>query len=108
MAIHADSPKRQIFQDVIDTVIAASDIRLFEGCSGKLVPVSSSMTLMWNIFEVFGRVVSHSIIEGGPAFPYLAPPVYWYLITQSVEKAMQHATILDAAFAHVKYVLDKV
>ena len=108
IAIDAGGPKRQFFQDVIDTVITGTDLRLFEGCNGKLVPVSSSMTLMSNILEIFGRVISHSVAEGGPAFPYLAPPIYWYLITQSVEKAMQHATILDAASAGIKYVLDKV
>eukprot|EP00794_Sanderia_malayensis_P001014 gene1014-334_t len=78
------------------------------GCSGRLVPISSSMTLMSNILEIVGRIISHSIIEGGPAFPYLAPPVYWYLISQSVEKTMQHTTLMDTVSMGVKYVIDKI
>ena len=108
IAIDAGGPKKQFFQDIIDTVIEGTDVKLFEGYAGKLVPVSSSMTLMSNILEIFGRIITHSIVEGGPAFPYLAPPIYWYLITQSVEKAMQYATVLDAVSAGIKYVIDKV
>eukprot|EP00794_Sanderia_malayensis_P008575 gene8575-9488_t len=36
LVIDARGPKRQLFQDVIDTLIAETGMKLFEGCSGRL------------------------------------------------------------------------
>ena len=94
VALDAGGQKKQFFQDIIETVLAGSSMKLFEGSSGKVAPVSSSMTLMFKTLKIFGRIVTHPIVEGGQAFPFLSPTAHWYLITECVKTAMHHATIL--------------
>eukprot|EP00794_Sanderia_malayensis_P000786 gene786-76_t len=105
-AINAGGLKRKFFQDVLDAILSGNEMKLFEGC--KFAPVCSSTTLMSNVLEVVGKIVSHSIVEGGPPFAHLASPIYWYLITGSMESYMQHANILDVISAGIKYVVERI
>eukprot|EP00794_Sanderia_malayensis_P000772 gene772-64_t len=107
-AINAGGLKRKFFQDVLDGILSGNEMKLFEGCKSKFAPVSSSTTLMSNVLEVVGKIVSNSIVEGGPPFAHLASPIYRYLITGSMESYMQHANILDVISAGIKYVVERI
>ena len=108
VAVDAGGPLRQFFQDVFDTAMYGECLKLFEGSPRRVVPVNSSMTLMSDVLEIIGKMAAHSIIQGGPSFPYFSPVIYWFIVTGSVETAMQHATINDAVTSGVKYVIEKV
>ena len=40
-------------------------------------------------------MISHSLVQGGPGFPYLAPAVYWYVATGDLGEAIDKASIFD-------------
>ena len=47
------------------------------------------------VFEVLGKMVAHSMIQGGPGFPYLSPVVYWYVATGDLQQGIARASVLD-------------
>ena len=58
-----------------------------------LVPAYSSNVLASGILRVLGKVIVHSLLQGGPGFPFLAPYVYTYITTESIEKAFDQVTL---------------
>ena len=44
-------------------------IRLFTGPPNTVTPLYRSENLLTNIFETIGKMVSHSLVQGGPGFP---------------------------------------
>ena len=44
-------------------------IRLFTGPPNRVTPLYRSDNLLTNIFETIGKMVSHSLVQGGPGFP---------------------------------------
>ena len=108
MAIDAGGPLRQFFEDVFQVILKGQCIKLFEGPQGRMAPVNSSATVMSGVLETIGRIIAHSLVQNGPTFPFLAPPIYWYIVTGSTDVAMQHCSVIDAVSAGVKFVLEKV
>ena len=70
-------------------------LRLFTGPPNRVTPVYSSEHILTGIFEVLGKMISHSLVQGGPGFPYLAPAVYWYVATGDLGEAIDKASIFD-------------
>ena len=64
--------------------------------------------LRGGIFKVAGRMITSSIINGCSSFPCLAPPVYIYLLTGSVDEAVEVATPEDIADIEVRSILAEV
>lgn len=108
LAIDAGGPLRQFLQDVFDVAMSGDCLKLFDGNPHRVVPVNSSMTMMSGALEIVGKMIVHSIIQGGPSFPCLSPAIYWFIVTGSLDSAMQHATINDAITPGVRYVINKV
>ncbi|XP_068707402.1 uncharacterized protein [Montipora foliosa] len=40
-------------------------------------------------------MISHSLVQGGPGFPYLSPSIYWYLATGDQQTALAKASCAD-------------
>ncbi|XP_015759324.1 PREDICTED: uncharacterized protein LOC107338599 [Acropora digitifera] len=40
-------------------------------------------------------MISHSLVQGGPGFPYLAPSIFWYLATGDLQTALGKASCAD-------------
>ena len=50
---------------------------MFQRPYERLVPIYRSDNVLNGVFEVLGKMVAHSMIQGGLGFPYLSPVVYW-------------------------------
>ena len=64
-------------------------IRLFTGPPSRVTALYRSDNLLTNIFETIGKMVSHSLVQGGPWFPYLAHAVLWYVATGDLKEGIQ-------------------
>ena len=66
----------------------------FEGpVATCLIPAYSSKVLASGILKILGRIVVHSLLQGGPGFPFLAPYVYKYVTTESIDQAFEDITL---------------
>lgn len=108
-AIDGGGPTREYFTLLLKELVSpSSSIRLFEGQENRLVPMHNTDALRGGIFKVAGRMIASSIINGSPGFPCLAPPVYEYLVTGSVDEAVEAAVPDDIADVEVRKVLIEV
>ena len=90
---------RQAFSTVF-TLLSRNDflrLRLFTGPSCRLTPVYSSECILTGVFEIIGRMISHSMVQNGPGFPYFAPAVYSYIATGNLEEAVTKVSVVDTA-----------
>ena len=73
--------------------------RLFEGSQSidHKVPVRNSTKGF--LLKLAGVIISHSILQGGPAFPLLSPAIYHQLVTDDI------LTVLAPSF-HGRYFTD--
>ena len=39
---------------------------------------------MSGMFEMVGKMIAHSLVQGGPGFPCLALPCFYYLVTGDI------------------------
>ena len=42
-------------------------------------------------------MISHSMVQSGPGFPYFAPAVYSYIATGNLEEAVAKVSVVDIA-----------
>lgn len=75
--------------------IEVPGIRLFTGPPNRVTPLHRSENLLTNTFETIGKMVSHSLVQGGPGFPYLAPAVFWYVATGDLNEGISRASCID-------------
>ena len=40
-------------------------------------------------------MIVHSLIQGGPGFPFLAPSIYWYIGTGDLSEAVARSSFVD-------------
>lgn len=63
-------------------------LKMFQGPSEHLVPIYRSDNVLNGVF-------AHSMIQGGPGFPYLSSVVYWYFATGDLQQGIARASVLD-------------
>ena len=80
-------------------IISGKSLKMFEGEHCRLMPLNSPLTMMTGILQVVGKMAVYSLVQEGPGFPFLSRPMYWLIVTGSVENAMHYATIFDAISA---------
>ena len=87
---------REAYEDAF-LALAKGDagLKMFQGPYDRLVPIYRSDNVLNGVFEVLGKMVAHSIIQGGPGFPYLSPVVYWYVATGDLQQGIARASVLD-------------
>eukprot|EP00112_Aurelia_sp_Birch-Aquarium-sp1_P007139 Seg1779.3 transcript_id=Seg1779.3/GoldUCD/mRNA.D3Y31 product="G2/M phase-specific E3 ubiquitin-protein ligase" protein_id=Seg1779.3/GoldUCD/D3Y31 len=90
--IDAGGPRREFFQ-LLANKLASTEVGLFEGISNSLLPVMSSSSLRLGHFKIVGKVIAHSIANGGIGFQLLAEPVYTYLTVGSAEDCLPSCSI---------------
>ncbi|XP_022780115.1 uncharacterized protein LOC111321486 isoform X1 [Stylophora pistillata] len=87
---------RQVFTDVFAELASGSScLRLFRGMLARLTPVYSTEHLLTGVFKVLGKMIAHSLIQGGPGFPYLTPGIYWYIATGDLSEAVGRSSFVD-------------
>ena len=67
--------------------------RLFEGSQSSKVPVRDSTKGF--LLKLAGVIISHSILQGGPAFPLLSPAIYYQLVTDDLLTVLAHLSMED-------------
>ena len=73
--------------EFFEQVLKELDQKLFEGNPQRRVPKKDEG--LEHTFKIAGIIIAHSILQGGPAFPCLCPPVYSYLVFADRDKALQ-------------------
>lgn len=99
---------RQFYQDAIEAIASCSEYRLFEGPENRKQPSYNSTALYSGLFEVLGRLVGHSIVQASIGFPCLAPPVFWYVATGDIQKALPYVSLNDIFDEEVQDYVNKV
>ena len=79
----------QFSSDLLERLDEGNLMVLFEGEVGRRVPTYRPHVVMSGLLEMVGKMIAHSIAQGGPGFPFLANPCYYYLVTGDIMCAMQ-------------------
>ena len=80
------------FNVLIDGFKENRTLLLFEG-EDYLLPCINHNAIIAGHYRMVGRMILHSILNEGPAFPFFPPQVYYYLVTGTIESALPHMDI---------------
>ena len=89
-ALDTGGIRQQFFNDLFECFAFKDPYSMFAGEQYRLRPHHSPELLP--LFKLLGTMITHSLIQDGPGFPYFAPYVYWYLVTNSEEMALTYVT----------------
>ena len=99
----------QPFTDVFGEIASGgSYLHLFRGSNQRLTPIYRSEHVLNGVFEVLGKIIAHSLIQGGPVFPFFAPGIYWYVATGDLSEAIARASCLDIGDAELACFIERV
>ena len=87
---------------------SSSHVRLFEGRHSHFLPLHNTDALRSNLFKVAARMVTASIIHGGPGFPVFPRVVYLYFQNPDPYDLIESITKEDVVDIDVVMALDKV
>ena len=104
-AIDTGGIRQQFFNDLFECFAFKDPFSMFSGERCHLRPHHSPELLP--LFKLLGIMIAHSLTQGGPGFPYFAPCVYWYLVTNSEELALSYVSSNDLCVP-VKEITDQV
>ena len=108
-AIDGGGPMREFFTLLMRELLSPSaDIRLFEGRNLYHLPLHNTDALRSNLFKVAGRMVTASVIQGGPGFPVFSKAVYLYFQNPNPHGLVEHVTKEDVVDMEVVDTLNKV
>ena len=79
--IDSGGVRRQLYDQVFQA-IAKGHYCIFEGPLERLCPVVKPCNIVSGLLKNFGKAVAHSLIMDHVGFPYLSPPLFYYLIGQ--------------------------
>ena len=60
------------------------------------------------MFEVLGKMIANSLVQGGPGFPYLAPGIFWYIATGDLSQAVGRSSFIDVGDMDLAAFLERV
>ena len=108
-AVDAGGPLRQFFSSIFDQLTEPTSIYvLFEGSPYRLVPVHNSETCLSEIFVYVGKIIAHSVCQGGPGFSYFSSSVFTYLRTGSIQMAACEVELEDVPHLGYKSYISQV
>ena len=108
-AIDTGGVLRQVFSEVFLSLANNKCMKhIFTGEQFRKVPVFSNELVVNGFFEVLGKMISHSLVQGGPGFPYLSPAIYWYLATGDLQVALGKASCADVCNKELLKYIDQV
>ena len=97
-------PKRQFFNHFLQQM--PSKLNLVEESDGVLFFTCNTESLLGGHYARLGQVYVHSVLNEGPAFPYLPKAVYYYMIG-GIDVAVPHLSLEELSKA-AEYVVEKV
>ena len=86
---------RQFYSDLFEGVVDGKLMVILEGEANRKVPSYRPNAVMSGLLEMVGKMISHSIAQGGPGFPFLALPCYYYPATADIMCAMAYSDAWD-------------
>eukprot|EP00112_Aurelia_sp_Birch-Aquarium-sp1_P024189 Seg752.11 transcript_id=Seg752.11/GoldUCD/mRNA.D3Y31 product="tRNA uracil-O 2-methyltransferase" protein_id=Seg752.11/GoldUCD/D3Y31 len=105
--IDAGGPRKEFFQ-LLANKIASIEVSLFEGNPSGLLPVMKGSALRLGHLKIAGKIIAHSIANGGVGFPFLAEPIYSYLVTESEEDSLPLCTIAMVSDTEARDIIQKI
>ena len=54
----------------------------------RKVPLYNTDILISGLIKIIGTIIVHSVLHGGPGFPFFSLALYWYITTGSVDAAI--------------------
>eukprot|EP00794_Sanderia_malayensis_P013447 gene13447-14828_t len=106
-----DEDACQILQRLKKTMkpyICAEKVQVFRGQNARLTPIYSSEHVLTGIFEVLGKMIAHSLVQGGPGFTYLAPGIFWYIATGDLSQAVGRSSFIDVGDIELAAFLERI
>ena len=95
-AIDTGGVLRQAYEDAFLALAKGeAGLKMFQALFERVVPIYRSDNVLNGVFEVLGKMVAHSMIQGGPGFPYLSPVIYWYIATGDLQQGIARASVID-------------
>ena len=78
-AVDTSGVLRQVFGEVFVSLFNNEGIKhIFTGQPYRKVPLFSNKHVVNDSFEILGKIIFHSLVQGGPGFPYLYKYKYKY------------------------------
>ena len=109
VALDTGGVLRQFYSDVFVALSQNGDhLKLFEGEAKRRLPLFRSEHVVSGIFEILGKMIAHSLVQGGPGFPYLAPVVYSYISTGDLQAALLHVSAVDVCDPTLSSIIERV
>lgn len=94
-AIDSGGVLRQFYSNLFEGLVQGKLLLLFEGEEARKVPSYQPQAVMSGMFEMVGKMIAHSLVQGGPGFPCLALPCFYYLVTGDVMCAFAYCDVWD-------------
>ena len=109
-AVDTGGVLRQAFTDVFAEIANGNScLCLFRGIdASRLTPIYSSEHVLTGVFEVLGKMIAHSLIQGGPGFPFLAPSIYWYIATGDLSETVARCSFVDVGEHELACFIERV
>ena len=94
---------RHFFSDLLHQLS-----QIYFSRESRKVPLYNTDILISGLMKIIGTIIVHSVLHGGPGFPFFSSASYWYLTTGSVDAAIQQLCFDDCANPNYKDVVLKV
>lgn len=100
---------RQFYNDVFVVLSQNGDhLKLFEGEAKRQIPLFRSEQVVCGIFEIVSKMIAHSLVQGGPGFPYLATVMYSYISTGDLQAALLRVSAADVCDPTLLTIIERV
>ena len=83
-------------------------VTVLEGEADHKVPVANTMLRKTGMYEMFGKMIGHSILHGGPGIYGLSPAVVHYLAVDNVKENPPSYSLLDVADVDLRGIIGQV
>ncbi|RMX51903.1 hypothetical protein pdam_00012162 [Pocillopora damicornis] len=107
-AVDTGGIRREFFNDATKAIATFPAFKLLEGSDHRKLPAYNSTSVHSGLMEVLGRLIGHGILQSFIGFPCFAPPVYWYIATGDVHKALCYVTVDDVRDEEAREFIEKL
>ena len=105
----ASGPTRECFYLAMSCLVSGDpDMHLFEGEEDHLVPIHCIESYDSFLFYYTGLMICHSVLHDGYPLVGLSEAVVAYIMTGSIDEAVQYLSFQDIPDLEVREVLEKV
>lgn len=107
-AVDIGGIRHELYSGATKAIATFPAFRLLEGSDHRKLPPYNSILVYSGLMEVLGRLIGHGILQSFIGFPCFAPPVYWYIATGDVHKALCYVRVDDVRDKEAREFIEKV